>query len=66
MASVFENHGNEIHLFQQMMGMSNGAILYAISILSDAQEMTERDDIHRALNEAKELLASELDFRLKS
>jgi len=66
MASVFERHGEEISLYQEITGPVNGGIIFAMAILSDAQEMTDPSDILQEVNEAKELLASVLDFLLKS
>lgn len=66
MASVFERHGEEISLYQEITGPVNGGIIFAMAILSDAQELTDPSDILQEVNEAKELLASVLDFLLKS
>jgi len=66
MESVFVRHSEQVMFYERVLGPVDGGIVFAMAILSDAQEMTDPDDIREQVGEAKELLAAALDFHLKS
>ena len=64
--SVFVRHKDEVAMYHMLLGPVNGALLMSLAILSDVQEMANDDRIRQEVNEAKELIASSLNFLLKS
>ena len=60
MKSVFAKHGDEIRMYQEREGTINGLLSYAISILSDVQEIVGNQyadhDLNEEINEVKELI----------
>lgn len=64
MGDVFEKHKKEIEMCEGMLGVVDGRLFYAVSILSDVQHMVgDNEEINDEINEVKQLIISILKQR---
>jgi hypothetical protein len=64
---ILAKHEADIQLYEALLGPVLGDLIFAMSILSDVQQITARDPhIVEELNEAKALIMRAFNFIIKS